>query len=196
MFTGIIENTAELVEKTEYLSNVSFKFKSKLASELKVDQSLSHDGVCLTVEKIWSEDQTYQVTAIQETLTKTNLGELEIHDLVNLERCMKADGRFDGHIVQGHVDLTGICEDVLETGGSWKIYIKYDSKSGNITVSKGSICLNGISLTVVNSETGLFSVSIIPFTWENTNLRYLKKGDKVNLEFDIIGKYVARLLKS
>jgi len=196
MFTGIIENTAELLEKTKYLSNVSFIFKSELASELKVDQSLSHDGVCLTVEKIWPQDQTYQVTAIQETLAKTNLGELEIHDLVNLERCMKADGRFDGHIVQGHVDLTGVCDDILETGGSWEIYIKYDSKSGNITVPKGSICLNGISLTVVNSETGLFSVSIIPYTWENTNLRYLKKGDKVNLEFDIIGKYVARLLKS
>jgi riboflavin synthase len=196
MFTGIIENTAELLEKTKYLSNVSFKFKSELASELKVDQSLSHDGVCLTVEKIWPQDQTYQVTAIQETLAKTNLGKLEIHHFVNLERCMKADGRFDGHIVQGHVDLTGVCDDILETGGSWEIYIKYDSNSGNITVPKGSICLNGISLTVVNSENGLFSVSIIPYTWENTNLRYLKKGDKVNLEFDIIGKYVARLLKS
>lgn len=196
MFTGIIENRAELLKKTEYLSNVSFKFKSILASELKVDQSLSHNGVCLTVEKVWAEDQTYQVTAIQETLTKTNLGELKINDLVNLERCMKADGRFDGHIVQGHVDITGICNRILETDGSWEIYIKYNSESGNITVSKGSICLNGISLTVVNSETDLFSVSIIPYTWENTNLKYLKTGDSVNLEFDIIGKYIARLLKS
>ncbi len=196
MFTGIIENRAELLKKTEYLSNVSFKFKSILASELKVDQSLSHNGVCLTVEKVWAEDQTYQVTAIQETLTKTNLGELKINDLVNLERCMKADGRFDGHIVQGHVDITGVCNHILETDGSWEIYIKYNSESGNITVSKGSICLNGISLTVVNSETGLFSASIIPYTWENTNLKYLKKGDSVNLEFDIIGKYIARLLKS
>ncbi len=196
MFTGIIENRAELLEKTEYLSNVRFKFKSILASELKVDQSLSHNGVCLTVEKIWAEDQTYQVTAIQETLIKTNLGELKINDLVNLERCMKADGRFDGHIVQGHVDITGVCNRILETDGSWEIYIKYNSESGNITVSKGSICLNGISLTVVNSETGLFSVSIIPYTWENTNLKYLKIGESINLEFDIIGKYIARLLKS
>jgi riboflavin synthase len=192
MFTGIIENTAQVVSITKSQTNVSFKMASDLAIELKIDQSLSHNGVCLTVEKV--SEKAYQVTAIKETLDKTNLGQLKIGDWVNLERCMKADGRFDGHIVQGHVDQTGICKNIENKQGSWLISIEYEASKGNITVEKGSICMNGISLTVVNSTTNGFSVAIIPYTWENTNLKYLKVGDEVNLEFDIIGKYMTKIM--
>jgi riboflavin synthase len=194
MFTGIVENTARLLETHKNGSNISFVFESDLAKELKVDQSLSHNGVCLTVEKIWLDKNTYQVTAIDETLQKTNLGYLQLSDLVNLERCMKADGRFDGHIVQGHVDQIGKCMDIVDQQGSWKIFVEYDPQNGNITVEKGSICLNGISLTVVDSEEGKFSVAIIPYTWQNTNLNQLKVGDMLNLEFDILGKYITKML--
>ena len=167
-----------------------FHFKSNLVSEFRVDQSISHNGVCLTVVDI-SED-IYVVTAINETLNKSNLGELEIGDSVNIERSMLANGRLDGHIVQGHVDQTGICETISEQGGSFLMTFKYTS-SDNITVEKGSICINGISLTVVNSKESSFSVAIIPYTWENTNLKDVKIGGCVNLEFDILGKYISKL---
>lgn len=194
MFTGIIENTAILEEKIISQTNVSFIFKSPITSEFKIDQSVSHNGVCLTIEKIWIEKDCYQVTAIEETLRKTSLGMLEIGDKVNQERCLKADGRFDGHIVQGHVDQTGICKAIDDQDGSWLITISYDPEKENMTVEKGSICLNGISLTVVNSKDAEFSVAIIPYTWEFTNLHSLKVGDSVNLEFDILGKYIKKLL--
>ncbi|MFC3809078.1 riboflavin synthase [Lacihabitans lacunae] len=194
MFTGIIENTAILEEKNISQTNVSFIFKSPITSELKVDQSVSHNGVCLTIEKIWAEKGTYQVTAIEETLKKTSLGTLKVGDKVNQERCLKADGRFDGHIVQGHVDQTGTCKAIEDQDGSWLITIAYDPAKENLTVEKGSICLNGISLTVVNSKDAEFSVAIIPYTWEFTNLHSLKVGDSVNLEFDILGKYIKKIL--
>jgi riboflavin synthase len=193
MFTGIVESKAKLVEIKPNQSNISFVFESDLAGEFKVDQSVSHNGVCLTVEKI--EGNQYQVTAIEETLIKTNLGALRVGDFANLERSMKADARFDGHIVQGHVDQIGHCKKITDLNGSWQIDIMYDPTLGNITVEKGSICLNGISLTVFNSREDGFSVAIIPYTWTHTNLNALKEGDKVNLEFDIVGKYLAKLHK-
>jgi riboflavin synthase len=192
MFTGIIENTGTLVSKNVFGSNVQFEFSSNLSQELKVDQSLSHNGVCLTVEKVVSE--SYFVTAIEETLKKTNLGELEIGQKVNLERCMLANGRFDGHIVQGHVDQKGSCESILDKNGSWELSFSFDESQGNVLVEKGSICINGISLTVFNVENNSFSVAIIPYTWEHTNLSEIKVGQSVNLEFDILGKYINRLL--
>lgn len=193
MFTGIVETTAVVTEITPSGTSLVFRLKSPLASELKVDQSVSHNGVCLTIEE--TEGDTYRVTAIQETLLKTNLGALKTGDRVNLERCLKSDGRFDGHIVQGHVDQTGICTAITDRNGSWQLDFEYDASTGNLTVEKGSIGLNGISLTVFNSRPGEFSVAIIPYTWENTGIKDLRVGDAVNLEFDIIGKYVARLLK-
>lgn len=191
MFTGIVESKAQLVEINPKQSNISFVFESELTSEFKVDQSVSHNGVCLTIEKI--EGKTYQVTAIEETLLKTNLGKLQLGDFANLERSMKADARFDGHIVQGHVDQIGFCKKIIDLNGSWQVDIEYDESVGNITVEKGSICLNGISLTVFNSKENGFSVAIIPYTWTHTNMHTLKEGDKVNLEFDIVGKYLAKL---
>jgi riboflavin synthase len=193
VFTGIIEAQGEVTGIKTEGSNKHFFLSCPFVKDLKIDQSLAHNGVCLTVVNI-AEDQ-YQVTAIDETLRKTNLNELHLGAHVNLERCMAATGRFDGHVVQGHVDQTAVCTQVEDQDGSWLFTFRYDAGSGNITVEKGSICVNGISLTVVNSREDTFSVAIIPYTYEHTNLRHVQPGSTVNLEFDIIGKYVARLLK-
>jgi len=192
MFTGIIEAQGTVMDIKQEGTNKHFMLTCSFTNELKIDQSLAHNGVCLTVVQI--ENDTYRVTAIAETLKKTNLGNLQIGDEVNLERCMPANGRFDGHVVQGHVDQTARCLQVQDQKGSWRYTFEYDAGIGNITVEKGSICINGISLTVVNSAENQFSVAIIPYTYEHTNLRFIKPGDTVNLEFDIIGKYVAKLL--
>lgn len=193
MFTGIIECLGKVVEIKNEKNNIHFFIDAPFTSELKVDQSVAHNGVCLTVTEI--NKSIYSVTAIQETLQKTNLGQLKIGDKINLERCMLMNGRLDGHIVQGHVDQTGICKAVEEQNGSWFYTFEYDSTAKNITVEKGSITVNGVSLTVVNSGKSEFSVAIIPYTFEHTNFHQLKKGDPVNLEFDIVGKYVAKLLQ-
>ncbi|NEM98817.1 riboflavin synthase [Pontibacter burrus] len=192
MFTGIIETLGRVEAIREEDTNKHFVLSSAFTNELQIDQSVSHNGVCLTVVAL--EGESYTVTAIDETLKKTNLNSLKVGDVVNLERCMQANGRFDGHVVQGHVDQTGICESVTDENGSWIFTFSYDASTGNVTVEKGSICVNGISLTVVNSQADRFSVAIIPYTFEHTNLHSVKPGDTVNLEFDIIGKYVARLL--
>lgn len=192
MFTGIIETLGTVKEVVTELDNVHYTIASDLSHELKIDQSVAHNGVCLTVVAL--SDHTHTVTAIQETLSKTNLGHLRAGGSVNLERCMQMNGRLDGHIVQGHVDQTAVCVKKAELEGSWEYRFKYDPAAGNVTVEKGSICVNGISLTVVNSEADEFSVFIIPYTHENTNLKEVEVGSTVNLEFDIIGKYVARLL--
>lgn len=193
MFTGIIEKVGTVSNLKKERDNLQMIIQSEFSNELKIDQSVSHNGVCLTVVAIGTG--THTVTAITETLNKTNLGKLKEGDLVNLERCMQINGRLDGHIVQGHVDQTGICTEVIEKNGSWEYTISYDSTIGNITVEKGSICVNGISLTVVNSREDSFSVAIIPYTYEHTNMQSLRIGDTVNLEFDIIGKYIARLAR-
>jgi riboflavin synthase len=192
MFTGIIETLAKLEHIEKEQSNVHFTFSSSITPELKVDQSVAHNGVCLTVVKIHNEQ--YTVTAIDETLQKTNLGHLQIGNLVNLERCMAANGRFDGHIVQGHVDETGTVTNIVDNNGSWTYTVSYQKLSHNVTVEKGSITINGTSLTVVNSQEHSFSVCIIPYTYENTIFKTLKIGDTVNLEFDIVGKYVAKMM--
>lgn len=192
MFTGIIEGIGKIVEINHYRDNKCFTIESNIAGELKVDQSFSHDGVCLTVTEVIAKNSTYKVTAIKETLNRTSLANWQIGYEINLERAMKADGRFDGHFVQGHVDTTGIVDEFYDANGSWMIFIAYPKGSG-ITVSKGSITVNGVSLTVVDSFPNAFSVAIIPYTWENTNLSKLKEGSIVNLEFDIFGKYVQRL---
>lgn len=194
MFTGIIECIGRVVEIKSEKNNIHFFIEAPFTSELKVDQSVAHNGVCLTVTEI--NKSIYSVTAIQETLQKTNLGQLKIGDKINLERCMLMNGRLDGHIVQGHVDQTGICTAVEEQNGSWFFTFEFDSSAKNITVEKGSITVNGVSLTVVNSGKGEFSVAIIPYTFEHTNFHQLKKGNAVNLEFDIVGKYVAKLLQT
>ncbi|GGD39959.1 riboflavin synthase subunit alpha [Emticicia aquatilis] len=217
MFTGIVEATAKLVDIHTEGTNLTFTFESSIAHELKIDQSVSHNGVCLTVvslgestdlgpqSTVGSKQNTYspstinhspfyKVTAIDETLKKTNLGKLKLGDKVNLERCMPANGRFDGHIVQGHVDQTGICTAIEDQNGSWLISFEYDTANNNITVEKGSICVNGVSLTVVNSKDNGFSVAIIPYTWEHTNFHQLSVGSVVNLEFDILGKYMLKIL--
>ncbi len=191
MFTGIIEELGTLSKIKDNGSNKDLCFTSSISHELKVDQSVSHNGVCLTVTKI--EDNKHWVTAIKETLTKSNLGELTVGSKVNLERCMLNNGRFDGHIVQGHVDQVGVVKSIEEQNGSWLFSLEYDA-SDNVTVEKGSIAINGISLTCFNSQHNSFSVAIIPYTFEHTNFHQLKAGDTVNLEFDIIGKYVSRLL--
>jgi len=193
MFTGIVEAMGLLEKKESKGSNCDFWFSCPFSNELKIDQSLAHNGVCLTVVEI--QGQQYRVTAIDETLKKTNLGDLVIGQKVNLERCMLANARFDGHIVQGHVDLTGNCTDIQEKNGSWEFYFEYPETSGQITVEKGSICVNGTSLTVVDSGDTTFSVAIIPYTYENTIFHQIKKGDRVNLEFDIIGKYLQKINK-
>jgi len=193
MFTGIIETVGEIKNITEEGSNVHFDLYSPLTQELRIDQSVAHNGVCLTVVKV--EGDTYRVTAIDETLKKTNLGEWKIGKKVNVERCMPANGRFDGHIVQGHVDQTGEVERISEQEGSWIFDFSYDPSAGNITVEKGSITVNGTSLTCFNSKNGKFSVAIIPYTYEFTNFHELKVGDRVNLEFDILGKYIQRIMK-
>lgn len=192
MFTGIIETLAKVEKIEKEGTNVHFTFSSSVTSELKVDQSVAHNGVCLTVVSI--DGKNYVVTAIDETLKRTSLGNLKVGDVVNLERCMPANGRFDGHIVQGHVDTTATCKKINDLKGSWEFEFEHEKSAKNITVEKGSITINGVSLTVVNSTDTGFSVHIIPYTFENTNFKTLKVGDKVNLEFDIVGKYVAKLL--
>ncbi len=192
MFTGIIETLGEVTDLKFEGTNVHFTIKSDISESLKIDQSVAHNGVCLTIVAINGDSHT--VTAIAETLAKSSLADLIVGDKVNLERCMQMNGRLDGHIVQGHVDQTARCILVDELDGSWEYRFKYDSSLGNVTVEKGSVCVNGISLTVVNSTSDEFSVFIIPYTHENTNLHQVNVGNTVNLEFDIIGKYVARLM--
>jgi riboflavin synthase len=194
MFSGIIEEAAPVVKLEKEQDNLHITMKCSFTGELKIDQSISHNGVCLTVVK--KDNDTYTVTAIKETLDKTNLGLLKPGDKVNLERSTKLDGRLDGHMVQGHVDQTAVCTDVKEAGGSWYYTFEYDpAQDDYITVEKGSICVNGVSLTVVNSQTGSFQVAIIPFTHDMTNFHQIKKGTVVNLEFDILGKYIAKIVK-
>lgn len=193
MFTGIIESFGTIQHITKEGSNVHFDIESEFASELKIDQSLAHDGVCLTI--VLADSKSYRVTAIQETISKTNLAEWNEGKKVNLERCMPANGRFDGHIVQGHVDQTGEVKNISDQDGSWVFDFEFDSAPGNMTVEKGSITINGTSLTCFNSGPGRFSVAIIPYTYEFTNFHQLKIGDLVNLEFDIIGKYIQRITK-
>lgn len=190
MFTGIVEQQAKVVSINPNGSNVDFTFESELSSELKIDQSLSHNGVCLTVTKI--SNNTYNVTAIQETLSRTNLGDLKPNQWVNLERCLAANGRLDGHIVQGHVDCVGHIDEIHDLDGSWMIFVSHPPEAG-LTVNKGSVCVNGVSLTVVDSFPDAFSVAIIPYTWEHTNLSKLSPGDPVNIEFDILGKYMKKM---
>jgi riboflavin synthase len=190
MFTGIIEKLGTVVGIEKDQSNVHFTIQSDISPELKIDQSVAHNGCCLTVVKL--TENTYTVTAIQETMDKTNLGSWELGSKVNLERCMQLGARLDGHIVQGHVDTTGTCIAVEDLDGSWKFTFEYDFPQP--TVAKGSITVNGVSLTVVDSEPGIFSVCIIPYTLDHTNFHTFQVGTQVNLEFDIIGKYVARLM--
>ncbi len=192
MFTGIIEAQGRLLQINRKGTNVHFQIGSSISNELKVDQSLSHNGVCLTVTKV--ETATHWVTAIDETLAKSNLGSWKTGSHINLERAMLNNGRFDGHIVQGHVDQIGQVLRVIEEDGSWLFHIEYEPTSNHITVEKGSITVNGISLTCFNSKKNTFSVAIIPYTFENTSMNTLSVGDSVNLEFDIIGKYVQRLM--
>ena len=191
MFTGIIETLGKVIEITHQGTNASFWIESSLAKELKVDQSLSHNGVCLTVEEI--KDNLYKVTAIEETLKKSNLGQLQINSLVNLERCLQMNGRLDGHIVQGHVDSTATCMQLIEKDGSWEYNFEIDPYFALLIIEKGSITLNGISLTLFNVTNNSFTVAIIPYTYEHTNLKNVKVGETVNVEFDMIGKYVNRM---
>ena len=193
MFTGIVEAMGSLVRTEAKGTNVEFWFTCPFTQELKVDQSLAHNGVCLTVVEIQGEQ--YRVTAIDETLQKTNLGDLKLGQKVNLERCMAANARFDGHIVQGHVDLTGVCTEIKDQQGSWEYRFSYPKTSGHVTVEKGSICVNGTSLTVVDSQDDSFTVCIIPYTYEHTVFHQLSVGDRVNLEFDILGKYIKKLMQ-
>ncbi len=192
MFTGIIEELGEVTNLKTEKENLHITVKSTLSSELKIDQSLAHNGVCLTVIEL--NENSHTVTAIKETLDKSNIGKLKAGDKVNLERAMRLGARLDGHIVQGHVDQIGTCTAIKEADGSWFFTFTYKSHLNNITIEKGSITINGISLTVVDSNDNGFSVAIIPYTYENTNFHQFKVGDLVNLEFDVIGKYVAKLL--
>lgn len=191
MFTGIVETLGEIKAIEKDNDNIHFTVKSDFTDELKIDQSVAHNGVCLTVVSISNDE--YVVTAINETLQKTTLGGFNVNDKVNLERGMKLGDRLDGHLVQGHVDQVGKCISVVEDNGSWIFTFEYDTSLGNVTIEKGSITVNGTSLTVVNSKNNSFSVAIIPYTYEHTTLQFVKVGDMVNLEFDVIGKYVARL---
>ncbi|WP_291062665.1 MULTISPECIES: riboflavin synthase [unclassified Empedobacter] len=194
MFTGIVEGVGKLIKAEKDQSNLHLWIEADFCDELKIDQSVAHNGVCLTVVDF--KDGLYKVTAIEETLRKTNFNTLKNGDLINLERCLQYNGRIDGHIVQGHVDQTGKVVSIENQNGSFFVTVEYDEvSSGNVTVEKGSICLNGISLTVVDSKVGQFSVAIIPYTWEFTNLNQVKVGDTMNLEFDILGKYVKRLFQ-
>lgn len=192
MFTGIIEALGKVEKLEQENSNLHIYCACPFTQELKIDQSLAHNGVCLTVVDI--QNNLYKVTAIKETLDKTNLSSLKINNIINLERCMPSNGRFDGHIVQGHVDQTATCIQRKDENGSTGFTFQYDAKKGNITVEKGSITVNGVSLTVVNSGSDNFSVCIIPYTLEHTNFKNIQVGTIVNLEFDIIGKYIAKLL--
>ncbi len=191
MFTGIIEDLGVITNLEHDHDNLHITLKSNFTTELKVDQSVSHNGVCLTVTSL--NDQVYAVTAIRETLSKTNLGNLNVGDQVNLERAMKLGERLDGHIVQGHVDQTAICKSVEFQNGSWLFTFEYDASWNNITIEKGSITVNGVSLTVVDSKKSEFSVAIIPYTYEHTTFKLLKENSVVNLEFDVLGKYIKRL---
>ncbi|MBA3704681.1 MAG: riboflavin synthase [Bacteroidetes bacterium] len=192
MFSGIIETLGEVVALRKEQNNIHITVKSTFTKELKIDQSIAHNGACLTVIDI--QGNNYTVTAIGETLQKTNLASLKAGDKINLERCMKLGDRLDGHIVQGHVDQTAICKKAEAVNGSWMFTFDYDSAQKNITVEKGSICINGVSLTVVDSQSHSFSVYIIPYTFEHTNFKNIQQGSIVNLEFDILGKYVQKLL--
>jgi riboflavin synthase len=192
MFTGIIETLGTVSKLVQEKGNLHITISSKLAKELKVDQSVAHNGVCLTV--VSCSNLEYTVTAIEETLVKTALGDLKVNDVVNLERAMILGTRLDGHIVQGHVDQVGTCTKIVENNGSWEYHFTYDPKFGNVTIEKGSITIDGTSLTVVNSKEHSFSVAIIPYTFENTRFNSYKEGSSVNLEFDVIGKYVAKLI--
>lgn len=192
MFTGIIEALGKVEKIEQEGSNVHFTFSSPITDQLKIDQSVSHNGVCLTVVAL--QDQQYTVTAIQETLDKSNLGQLQLGDSVNLERAMVAGSRLDGHMVQGHVDTTGQCIKVEELDGSWYYHFKYEPSPEHLLVDKGSICINGVSLTVVKAEGNDFSVAIIPYTYEHTTFKQLQADDQVNLEFDVIGKYIAKYM--
>lgn len=193
MFSGIVEEAAKVVALRKEKENLHITMECSFVNELKIDQSVAHNGVCLTVVEL--TDTTFTVTAIQETLQKSNLGLLEVGNKVNLERSMKPDSLLDGHIVQGHVDQTAICTKIEEADGSWYYTFKYDPTLGNITVEKGSISVNGVSLTVVNSQDESFQVAIIPFTYDITNFHEFKVGTVVNLEFDIIGKYITKIVK-
>ena len=190
MFTGIIEHIGEVVSLEREQDNLHISMRTPITSELKIDQSVAHNGVCLTVVAI--KDDVYTVTAIKETLDKSNLGQLEVGHKVNIERCMKLGDRLDGHIVQGHVDQTAQCTYIRQEQG-WHTYNFEYTPSQNITVEKGSVCVNGVSLTVVNSQKNSFSVAIIPYTYEHTNFQHLEVGSTVNLEFDIIGKYITKM---
>ncbi|MCY7359988.1 MAG: riboflavin synthase [Rudanella sp.] len=192
MFTGIVETTGRVAAIQAEGTNLTYTIESSMATELTVDQSVSHNGVCLTVTSV--SGNAYTVTAVDETLKKTNLGQVQVGHRVNLERCMPATGRFDGHIVQGHVDQTGRCTNVQDLDGSWLYDFEYAPESGNVTVEKGSICINGVSLTVFNSTDNTFRVTIIPYTYDHTTFRELRVGDLVNLEFDIVGKYIKKML--
>jgi riboflavin synthase len=191
MFTGIIETLGIIKDLKKDNSNLTITVSSSITHELKIDQSVAHNGVCLTVIAI--NNGEYKVTAIKETIEKTNLADWKVGDILNLERAMKLGDRLDGHIVQGHVDQTGICKSIEEANGSWYFTFEYDSNLNNITIEKGSITVNGVSLTVVNSKEKKFSVAIIPYTFEHTNFKNVQIGTTINLEFDVVGKYVARL---
>ncbi len=193
MFSGIVEEAAKVVALKQEQENLHITMECSFVDELKIDQSVAHNGVCLTVVEL--TDKTFTVTAIKETLLKSNLGQLKVGNKVNLERSMKPDSLLDGHIVQGHVDQTAVCTKVEEADGSWYYTFKYDPSKGNITVEKGSISVNGVSLTVVNSKDDSFQVAIIPYTYELTNFHEIKEGTIVNLEFDIIGKYITKIVK-
>lgn len=193
MFSGIVEEAAKVVRLEKDKDNLHITVSCSFADKLKIDQSVAHNGVCLTVVNLKEEE--YTVTAIKETLQKTNLALLEVGDKVNLERSMRLEALLDGHIVQGHVDQTAVCTSIEEVNGSWYFTFKYDPSLGNITVEKGSVAVNGVSLTVVNSKDDEFSVAIIPYTYEHTNFHQFKVGTVVNLEFDILGKYVTKLMK-
>ena len=192
MFTGIIETFGSLSKIEQDAGNIHFTITSPLAAELQVDQSVAHNGVCLTV--VECDQNTYKVTAIAETLNKTNLGDLKVGDQINLERAMIMGSRLDGHIVQGHIDQVGVCEKIVEEDGSWRFSFSYDASTGNTTIEKGSITVDGTSLTVVDATDNGFSVAIIPYTFENTRFNQYQVGTRVNLEFDVLGKYVARYM--
>ncbi len=193
MFTGIIEKTGVIKQIISKGSNKTFWITSSLSNEIKIDQSLSHNGVCLTVEEVL--DGAHRVTAIEETLTKTNLGYCKLGDTVNLERCMVLNGRLDGHIVQGHVDTTAKCIGIVEKDGSWEYNFSFPAAFAALVIEKGSVCINGISLTLFNVGDTNFTVAVIPYTYTHTNINSIKKGDWINVEFDVVGKYVQRILK-